>query len=855
MRLRTRLFLFLGVLILAICIILYIVPEFLAESHVEEDRKRYLAEVEMERRASHDRIDEWLSGQIGKAEGVIDAYLFLVHGHPALAQALMGTDDPSPGRVWLPATQLLAYSDELDFVQVNHLGDLDAAITLSNARLYRSRLAKKEDGFVWVVLDEGLGAQRGWSEAYIGIWFPKEFTAHLNLGFQPELETPHTLLLFDPLKLMLGKGNYAALLKEQDETMKPVEGVENAAEITKRLLTSLDDAHTYLQKEFGGDKGKLETFLARLKAEKGDEGDAPPVERVVGQQAIGAYAGRVGERSTQAVGEASFAGTLSRQLRRTNDLELIGALGFLASIDVLWATPFAEVAPVGSARIEPAQSIGTGILASDVFANQPLWDGAGWLKSHPPIAGRVPVGSDFGLLKGKERGDLTVVNTMELLPGLAKEQGYPPSFLTLGVSLRPLVTTLAQITGDTNLLVFEGELLLHVSDKEGGLSEQVQKDIQQQVGQLQKPTGFVNLGGEDFYYSRYQPKPEWDLYFVTLEPAEQVLRPIEEFEARSKEMVRRLTFHFILIAIGVLLIALILLELIVRRFTRPITKLARATEDVAAGHYEHIELPKVKAGSKNEIAVLTESFDKMIHGLQDREKIRGVLDKVVSKEIAEEILHGNVALGGEVREVCVLFADIRNFTQITANLPPEEVITFVNAYMNEMTQIIEIYQGVIDKYVGDEVMALFGAPVSHPYAPLQAVLAAITIRDKLTQWNEERKAQGLFTCHVGIGIHYGPMVAGNMGAEDRLNYTVLGSNVNLASRLCDDAREKEILISETMAHQKQIQDTMVLSEKESMRFKGFAEPMTVYRVEGIKPNLLLGRLSEMARERGAEPSV
>ena len=853
MRLRTRLFLFVGALILAICLVLYVVPEYIAEVHVKKDRARYLERLKKERMVDHERLSEWLAGEIGGAEGVIDAFLFMVDGHPDLGKALTATDDPVKGRVWLPAAQLLAYSERLDLLQVTHQGSLDAAITLSNAKLYRSRQFPIGEGLSWVILDCGPDSKSSWREAYLGIWFPKGFTKGIELGFEPSLEIPHTLLLFDPVTLFKGKDHFTQLFKEKGEQIGAISlaDVPDAGKLALQLLQSLAAAEQFLQKRFGDKSEALDQYLESLGVNgKGLPvlGMAPPVEKTMKPQEMGLFQGEVEGKRAEEVSEAAFAETLTRELKRTNDLELIATLGFLASVDALWTSPFAPAAPVGAARIETGHGVGTAVLSRDVFAQDLLWDAGKHLKTYPPKTKEIPVASEFGFLTGKEVGELTIVNSMELTPALSTAQKLPPSYLTLGASLKPMVSTLAQITGDTNLLVFEGKVLVHIASKEVSLSDEARLELEDKGPTLKEPIGFITLAGENYYYSRYQPKPEWDLYFVTLEPAEQALAPVEAFEARSRDMVRKLTLRIILVALGVFVIALVILEIIARRFTKPISKLAVATEHVSAGHYENIDLPKVKEGSKNEISVLTHSFTKMIQGLKDREKIRGVLDKVVSKEIADEILQGKVTLGGEVREVCVLFADIRNFTQITANLPPEEVITFVNAYMNEMTQIIETYQGVIDKYVGDEVMALFGAPVSHKFAPLQAVLAAITIRDKLTQWNEERKEQGLFICHVGIGVHYGPMVAGNMGAEDRLNYTVLGTNVNLASRLCDLAKEKEILISETMAHRKQIQDTMILAKRDAIQFKGFAEPMPVYSVEGIKPGFLLGKLSQMARE-------
>lgn len=224
----------------------------------------------------------------------------------------------------------------------------------------------------------------------------------------------------------------------------------------------------------------------------------------------------------------------------------------------------------------------------------------------------------------------------------------------------------------------------------------------------------------------------------------------------------------------------------------------------------------------------------MVKGLKEKEKVKAVLNKVVSQEIATEILKGNIRLGGEEKKVTILFADIRNFTKMTQNMSPKEVIELLNDCMTKISYLVDKHGGVIDKYVGDEAMALFGAPVESEDSAYRAIISALGMIEALTAWNGQRKTGNLSPVEMGIGIHTGLVLAGNMGAENRLNYTVLGSNVNLASRLCSAAKGMEILISESTLSEPHIKDKILYEEVPPMTFKGFDVPVIVYRVKGLK---------------------
>ena len=218
---------------------------------------------------------------------------------------------------------------------------------------------------------------------------------------------------------------------------------------------------------------------------------------------------------------------------------------------------------------------------------------------------------------------------------------------------------------------------------------------------------------------------------------------------------------------------------IARRITRPVRQLANAAKQVAAGNYGAL----IELQQNDEIGELAVAFNNMSKGLTERDQMRDVLGKVASHAVAEQLLSQNIELGGEERDVTVLFTDIRNFTALCENHPPALTIGLLNRYLTLINAIIDEHEGVIDKYTGDGVMALFGAPIDRTDDPQRAVLAALAIDKRMRLLTAELAAEHLPNPDVGIGINTSRVVAGNIGSPTRLNYTVLGDGVNLASRL------------------------------------------------------------------------
>jgi adenylate cyclase len=303
-------------------------------------------------------------------------------------------------------------------------------------------------------------------------------------------------------------------------------------------------------------------------------------------------------------------------------------------------------------------------------------------------------------------------------------------------------------------------------------------------------------------------------------PLDEVLAPFDRIERA-----------LLLGGVGSLFLSALLGAALSRSLTRPVRALVAATGRVAGGDYG----TEVKVSSRDEMGTLANAFNDMTRGLLLRERYRSVLNKVVSQDVATELMKGDVELGGENRLVTVLFADIRGFTALTEGMEPQKVIGLLNECMEHLSQAIDAEGGVVDKFIGDEVMAVFGAPVTQDDHARHAVAAALRMRLGMATFNAAREARGEGPLGIGVGINTGVAVAGNMGSSNRLNYTVVGDAVNLAARLAGQARADQILISG--ATLRLVGPDLVAPALGDRTLKGFSTEVAVYAVESIRAAL------------------
>jgi len=218
----------------------------------------------------------------------------------------------------------------------------------------------------------------------------------------------------------------------------------------------------------------------------------------------------------------------------------------------------------------------------------------------------------------------------------------------------------------------------------------------------------------------------------------------------------------------------------------------------------------------------------------DKRFVKELFGRYISPQIAREIVNradiGELHLGGEQREVSVLFADIRNFTRISEQLPPEAVVEMLNTYLSAVTDAVVQHDGIVNKFGGDNIMAVWNAPQSQPEHALSAVQAAWEAQQKIAELQQSDNRRLLV--QFGIGINTGIALAGNIGSVGRTEYTVIGDSVNVASRICSSAPGGEVWIGADTYNQ--TKDCIEAEKLEAQRLKGKSAPIEVYRVTALR---------------------
>ena len=270
-----------------------------------------------------------------------------------------------------------------------------------------------------------------------------------------------------------------------------------------------------------------------------------------------------------------------------------------------------------------------------------------------------------------------------------------------------------------------------------------------------------------------------------------------------------------------------------KRLTRPIHQLINAGRAISAGDY-HVRLNDQR---KDELGSLMQSMNEMTEGLLRKEQVEQTFSRYVSPKVAKAVLSNmnQVKLGGQHVEASVLFADIVGFTQLSEELHPEQVNSLLNEYFSIIAQAAHCYGGHIDKYMGDCAMLVFGVPENDPEHSFNAAVCAITIQELIKLVNKQRAEQGLAQVSFRIGINSGMMLAGNMGAAERMDYTVVGDAVNTASRLAAAADAGEVLISDELNQLLQSQG-IISARFKKLALKGKKVPLVTYRVLRVAEN-------------------
>ena len=385
----------------------------------------------------------------------------------------------------------------------------------------------------------------------------------------------------------------------------------------------------------------------------------------------------------------------------------------------------------------------------------------------------------------------------------------------------------AQVVSDnpdvTKFVVYDAKGVVLVDSSRPDLIFSRQVDV---VGE-----NLVNLGGDEMYLD-WQEEQLFAGRSIRL--GNQSIGAVATglSTAPLDEKVLSITYQGILLAALTLAIGGGLTVMLARQITQPLTELAGVASELDEGNLSRRVAPR----SQDEVGRLARAFNEMAIGLQEREWLRDMFGRFVSQEVADAIRNGQVNLEGENRHISVLFCDIRQFTDLSEQRTPGELVSLLNDFLPVVVQSAQRYGGTVNKFGGDSTLIIYGAPRSVEDSAYRAVLTALDIRAGVQILNERLSHLMGMPLRVGVGINTGVALAGAVGTQERQEYTVIGNTVNLAARidgLNKQFPDKDILISEwTYEALGEHRDEFKLVNLGCVPIRGKNLPVEIWFVEG-----------------------
>ena len=410
-------------------------------------------------------------------------------------------------------------------------------------------------------------------------------------------------------------------------------------------------------------------------------------------------------------------------------------------------------------------------------------------------------------------------------PYAMKSESEADTIVILAVSMDTFITALSARELYTNYLVdSNGTLLVHPDTaltlaRPSWANEEIVSDSMKGEVKL-KQMQFTSNDGK-LYIGSYQRFFYDSLAVISAIPTTDALASVFILQRRN-----------MIITAMILCLSLFVLFFFSKSLTSPISRLMQGAVAIGKGDFG-VQIPPT---TSDEIGRLSATFNEMTLGLAERDKIKSAFGKFVNKEVAERAMRGDIALGGESRSAAIFFSDIRSFTAISEKLSPHEVVEFLNDYMTRMVACVDKTNGVVDKFIGDAIMAIWGVPYSHGNDTENAINAAIMMRAALAEFNKGRGGDRSPIIRIGSGINTGEVIAGQIGSMERMEYTCIGDAVNLASRIesLNKIFKTDILISEhsySLVH-----NIFRVEPMKKIRVKGKEEPQQIYAVLGRLDN-------------------
>jgi len=284
--------------------------------------------------------------------------------------------------------------------------------------------------------------------------------------------------------------------------------------------------------------------------------------------------------------------------------------------------------------------------------------------------------------------------------------------------------------------------------------------------------------------------------------------------------------------IGMVAIGICCALALARHFTHPIRQLTRGAQAISKGHYKY----RVETDRHDELGILINNFNEMAKGLHERHQIEQTFSRFMAPHVAKDILSDldRPRVPSEYVNASILFLDIVSFTALCSSMRPQEVAELLNQYYFYIHQASKLYNGTVDKFIGDGAMIVFGAPQRDEDHRFHAICCAQLFLGLIKEINKQRQQEQLPTIQFRLGLHCGDVLSGVIGSMERMEYTVVGDTVNLAAHLCEEGEAGKLLITDDVYQYANINKRILASDPLHRMIQGKSEPITTYEVIGVR---------------------
>lgn len=362
-----------------------------------------------------------------------------------------------------------------------------------------------------------------------------------------------------------------------------------------------------------------------------------------------------------------------------------------------------------------------------------------------------------------------------------------------------------------------------------GSGEKVEESLKTEIVKDQTVSSkqFSYKGGEDQIFAAYYKSKPLGFVLVSKTPKTLIMEPVNKARVEALHVAGK-----------IIALSIFIIFLFSSRLTKSIRVLSEAVRKVSTGDLSVKAMDKIKGVLTDETHDLGHSFDSMTEGLKERDKVKNLMSKFHGQALTQDLLEKEIKIGGDKKEVAIFFSDIRGFTSYTEKNEAEDVVGMLNQYFESMVSVISKREGIVDKFIGDAIMAYWGVhtkgerDISEQNDAKNAVMACLEMRMALEKFNEKRIQDKKDPIQIGMGLHFGEAIAGIIGSDEKMEYTIIGDSVNMSARIEEGTKAfgSDLLVSEEIFNR--VKDHFIFEKAGDVEAKGKSKPLSLYNVLG-----------------------